>query len=107
MGEGGQSGRFACGIGCAPARVLHVLAADGAFLPDSRFVALPPVPASRLAEGFRRGVLDFLVKNEVLSAELRARMLAWRHGGFSVHNEVSVAAEDTEGRKKLAGYVLG
>jgi hypothetical protein len=33
-------------------------------------------------------------------------MLAWRHGGFSAHNEVSVAAADAEGRKKLAGYML-
>jgi len=80
-----------------------VLAADGAFLPGGRFVALPRVPARLLAEGFRRAVLDFLVKNKVLSEELCARMLAWRHGGFSAHNEVSVAAEDAEGRKKLAG----
>lgn len=85
---------------------LHVRAADGAFLPNGRFVALPRVPAHLLAEGFRRAVLDFLVKNEALSKELRARMLAWRHGGFSAHNEVSVAAEDAEGRKKLAGYML-
>jgi hypothetical protein len=83
-----------------------VLAADGAFLPGGRFVVLPRVPASLLAESFRRAVLDFLVKNEALSKELRARMLAWRHGGFSAHNEVSVAAEDAEGRKKLAGYML-
>ncbi len=62
--------------------------------------------ASLLAEGFRRAVLAFLVKSEVLSEELRARMLAWRHGGFSAHNEVSVAAEDAEGRKKLAGRML-
>ncbi|OGA52065.1 MAG: hypothetical protein A3G24_19155 [Betaproteobacteria bacterium RIFCSPLOWO2_12_FULL_62_13] len=33
-------------------------------------------------------------------------MLASRHGGFAVHNEVSVAAEDAEGRKMLAGYML-
>ena len=83
-----------------------MLAADGAFLPGGRFVALPRVPARLLAEGFRRAVLDFLVKNKVLSEELCARMLAWRHGGFSAHNEVSVAAEDAEGRKKLAGYML-
>ena len=31
---------------------------------------------------------------------------AWRHGGFSAHNDVKVAAEDAEGRKKLAGYML-
>ena len=85
---------------------LHVLAADGVFLPGGRFVALPRVPGNLLAEGFRRAVRDFLVKNEVLSEELRARMLAWRHGGFSAHTEVSVAAEDAEGRKTLAGYML-
>jgi hypothetical protein len=83
-----------------------VLAADGAFLPGGRFVALPRVPAHLLAEGFRRAVLDFLVKNEALSEELRNRMLAWHHGGFSAHNEVSVAAEDAEGRKQLAGTML-
>ena len=33
---------------------LHVLAADGAFLADGRFAALPPVPGTLLAEGFRR-----------------------------------------------------
>ena len=66
---------------------LHVLAADGAFLPGGRFIALPRVPASLLAESLRRAALDFLVKNEALSKDLRARMLAWRHGGFSAHNE--------------------
>jgi hypothetical protein len=31
-------------------------------------------------------------------------MLGWRHsGGFSAHNQVRVAAEDREGRMKLAG----
>lgn len=33
-------------------------------------------------------------------------MLGWRHSGFSAHNEVRVRADDAEGRKKLAGYLL-
>jgi hypothetical protein len=33
-------------------------------------------------------------------------MLAWHQGVFSAHNEVSVVAEDAEGRQKLAGYML-
>jgi hypothetical protein len=33
-------------------------------------------------------------------------MLAWRHSGFTVHNQVRVAAGDAEGRKSLAGYML-
>lgn len=40
---------------------VHVLAADGAFLADGRFVTMPPVPGSLLAESFRRAVLKFLV----------------------------------------------
>ena len=38
------------------------------------FVTLPPVPGSLLAQGFRRAVLDFLVKNEALSEPFRSRM---------------------------------
>jgi hypothetical protein len=33
-------------------------------------------------------------------------MLGRRYSGFSVHNQVRVPAEDAEGRKKLAGYML-
>ena len=58
------------------------------------------------SKGFRRAVLKFLVREHALSEELRRRMLGWRYSGFSVHNQVCVAAEDVEGRKKLAGYML-
>ena len=33
-------------------------------------------------------------------------MLRWRYSGFSVHNQVRFAADDAEGRKKLAAYML-
>ena len=51
-------------------------------------------------------MLDVPVENGALSEELCSRRLAWRHGGFSAHNEVGVAAEDAERRKRLAGYML-
>ena len=51
-------------------------------------------------------LLDFLVAERAISEELRSRMLGWRYSGFSVHNQVRVAAEDAEGRRKLAGYML-
>lgn len=73
---------------------LHVLAADGVFGADGTFLCLPPV-------------LEFLTGNKAISGELRAKMLGWRYfGGFSAHNRVRVAAEDREGRIKLAGYML-
>lgn len=45
-------------------------------------------------------------KNEAVTDELRQPMLGWHYAGFSAHNEVRVAPEDAEGRKKFAGYML-
>ena len=86
---------------------LHVLAADGVFGAGGTFIALPAVPEALLAEGFRRAVLEFLSANDALSEDLCAKMLGWQHcGGFPAHNQVRVAAEDREGRMKLAGYMI-
>jgi hypothetical protein len=85
---------------------VHVLAADGVFRADGTFMPLPPIPEALLEGGFRRAVLDFLVGKGAISDELRGRMLGWRYSGFSVHNQVRVAADDAEGRKKLAAYML-
>jgi len=66
---------------------VYTLAADGVFGADGTFIALPPVPEALLAEGFRRAVLAFLVKERAITDELRAKMLGWRYcGGFSAHN---------------------
>ncbi len=85
---------------------VHVLAADGAFLPDGTLVPLPAVPEGLLVEGFRRAVLEFLVQHAAISGELRFKLLGWRYSGFSAHNQVRVTAGDPEGRKKLAGTRL-
>jgi Putative transposase len=85
---------------------VHVLATDGAFLPDGRFVPLPAVSQALLAEPFRRAVLGFLAEEGAISGELRCKLLGWRYSGFSAHNQVRVATENAQGRKKLAGYML-
>jgi hypothetical protein len=85
---------------------VHALVADGVFEASGRFVPLPPVPEALLAERLRREVLRHLVRKEVLPFALADQMLSWRHSGFSVHNQVRVAANDAEGRKSLAGYML-
>ena len=84
-----------------------MLAADGVFAAEGRFTACPPVPEALLAEGFRRAVLAFLVKERSITGELRTKLLGWRYcGGFSAHNQVGVGAHDAHGRKKLAGYMI-
>ena len=85
---------------------IHVLAADGVFGEDGAFTVLPAIPAKLLELEFRAAVFKLLVGEGVLSAQLAAAMLAWRHSGFSVHNGVRVRAGDMQGRKKLAQYML-
>jgi hypothetical protein len=86
---------------------VHVLATDGAFLPDASFVPLPAVPEGLLAEQFRRAVLEFLVQQQALSKALCTRLLGWRHSGFSVHNQVRVGEQDAAGTRKLAAHGQG
>jgi len=85
---------------------VHALVADGVFEASGRFVALPPVPEALLAERLRHQVLGLLVRREAILPPLARQMLAWRHSGFSAHNQVRVAAGDAEGRKSLAAYML-
>jgi hypothetical protein len=85
---------------------VHALVADGVFDASGHFIPLPPVPEALLAERLRREVLALLVRREAILPPLAGQMLAWRHSGFSVHNQVRVAAGDAEGRKNLAGYML-
>lgn len=58
------------------------------------------------ASGPRSDGRGISVKNGALSEELRQRMLARGHAGFSVRNEVRVAAGDAEGEKEARRLVL-
>jgi len=79
---------------------------NGVFRADGVFVVLPAIPVKLLERGFRIAVLKLLVAEGAIGEQLSTSMLAWRHSGFSVHNGVRVPAGDTEGRKKLAQYML-
>ena len=74
---------------------VHVLAADGAFLPDGTFVFLPAVPEGLPAEGFRRAVLEFLLRHAAISEDLRAKLLGWRQEGRQGPSPVLAASRCT------------
>jgi hypothetical protein len=85
---------------------IYVLAADNLFCTNCVFVALPAIPLKLLEQEFRSEVHKLLVAEHAIGEGLSASMLGWRHSGFSVHNGVRVRAGDTDGRKKLAQYML-
>ena len=68
---------------------IHALAADGVFYPSGSF-----------------RVLDYLCKEAGFDPELATRMRQWQHAGFSVHNQIRARANDAEGRKQLARYMI-
>lgn len=85
---------------------IHALVADGAFANSGTFRVLPPVPTKLLVEQLRHAVLDYLVEDEAITEEFANKLLAWEHSGFSVDNSVHVGANDPEGRRQLARYMI-
>jgi len=85
---------------------IHALVADGVFVESGTFRVLPPIPTALLAEPLRHAVLDYLVENEAITEEFAHRLLSWKHSGFSVDNTVGVAANDPQGRRQLARYMI-
>ena len=59
-----------------------------------------------LREGLRHRLLEFLCNEAGFDPELAQRMHKWQHSGFSVHNQIRVKANDAEGRKQLARYMI-
>ncbi len=48
-----------------------------------------------------------LVERHALSHDLAAKLLSWRHPGFSVHVGEPLAAGERQAFEDLAGYVVG
>jgi putative endonuclease len=87
---------------------LHVLAADGLFTPDGRFHCMPAEDLAPAIELFRHRFLQSLRDGKHISPSRLADLLSWKHSGFNIHDggEKPVPAHDTEGRKRLAEYLL-
>jgi hypothetical protein len=87
---------------------LHVLAAHGLFTPDGRFHCMPAEDLAPAIELFRHCFLQALRDGKHISPSRLAVLLSWKHSGFNIHDggEKPVPAHDTEGRKRLAEYLL-
>ncbi len=70
------------------------------------FRVLPSIPATLLVEQLRHAVLDYLVEDEAITEDFANKLLSWEHSGFSVDNKVHVGANDPEGRRQLARYMI-
>ena len=57
-------------------------------------------------EIFQHKVFRMLLKEGLITEERVRLILSWRHTGFHIHNEGKVVANDTEGRERLARYII-
>jgi hypothetical protein len=83
----------------------HVLASDGAFSDDATFHPLPSWDGGTLMVLFRERLLARLVERHAISAELAAKLLTWRHPGFSAHVGEPISPDDPKAIEDMAGYV--
>ncbi len=94
---------------------LHCLVTNGAFSPDGVFHATDILPPSIVQEVFQHKVFRMLLREGLITEDRVRMILSWRHfslrsmqalPGFHVHNEGRVVVNDTEGRERLARYLV-
>jgi hypothetical protein len=85
---------------------VHALVSRGGWTRDGTWVPVPYVDARAAELLFRHKVIPFLREEGLLSEERIELLLSWQNTGFSVHNGVTVGAEDAAGIERLARYLL-
>lgn len=87
---------------------LHVLVADGLYAPDGPFHCLPQGAIGPMTELFRHRFLAVLKEKKLISPNKLSDLLGWKYSGFHVHDgrDDLIAADNHDGRKRLAEYLL-
>jgi hypothetical protein len=84
---------------------LHILVTDGGFTEDGVFHPLSNWDGREIMALFRARFLARLVEKHAIPKELVAKLLAWRHPGFSVHVGEPIPPDDPKAIENMAGYV--
>jgi hypothetical protein len=85
---------------------LHIIATDGCFDKDGKFITGFLPNATDLEEAFRHEVLKMLKKEVKLFDIIIENMKTWNHSGFSIYCGYPVYPDDQEGIVKLAEYII-
>ncbi len=86
---------------------IHALAPRGGWDSDGTWVPVAYLDQNLCERLFRKKVLDFLLKDGLLSEERARILLSWNHNsGFSIDDSVRVEPEDSQALERLARYML-
>jgi len=84
----------------------HVLATDGAFIPDGTFIPMPETPAEPYLKLWEQKLFDLLLAEGRITPEIVQQMKCWQHSGFSVDKSVRLDAGDTAAIERLTQYIV-
>jgi hypothetical protein len=82
------------------------LASDGGFSAEETFHPLEQWDGEAIMKLFRRALLELLVAKHAISEELQAKLLGWRHPGFSIHVGEPIPPNDPRAIEDMASYVV-
>ena len=85
---------------------LHILASDGGFCADGTFHPLEQWDAEAVMRLFREAFLERPVRKHAISKELKAKLLGWRHPGFSTHFGEPIPSNEARAIEDMASYVI-
>jgi hypothetical protein len=83
----------------------HCLILEGGFDENGRFVHIPLGNLNRMSEYFRRVIIKFFLKKQLISAKIATSLINWRHSGFSVDASVHIPAGSSKTREALSQYI--
>ncbi len=84
---------------------IHAIVTDGLLEKGGNFTPLPCPPAELLEEVFRRLLLRQLSAESRLHDATVARLLSWKHSGFSVYARQGLAKPDSDHTQHIARYL--
>jgi ribosomal protein L34E len=85
---------------------VHALVTRGGWTRDDQFLPIPFVDPGAAQRLFQHKVLTLLQREDLITPERVALLLSWKHTGFSVHNSVRIAPDDTDGLEALVRYIM-
>ena len=83
----------------------HCLVLEGGFDERDKFIHIPLGDIQRMSEYFRRVIIKFFLKRELISARVATSLINWRHSGFSVDASVRIPAFSDQAREALSQYI--
>ena len=83
----------------------HGMVLEGGFDEEGNFVFIPFDNLDKMSEYFRRMIIKFFLDKKLINERFARNLLAWRHSGFSINNEIRIYGWDEKARENLSQYI--